>query len=153
MLPPPMTRPTAAPSFTTPTTSSQRRFIVSKSNPNPLSPASASPESFMRTRGYLSVIATTLVGLSACRRADKPPSVVLSRFTHLEPRDATDLHVLSRLTGYLLHEIAHRPLGIAHPGLMHQADVLVVRLDFSCDDLVDDVLRLPALAHLFDEDP
>src|SRR3954466_10131810 len=106
MLPPPMTRPTDAPKRVTPTTSSQRRVIVSKSNPNPLSPASASPDSLIRTRGYL----------SAVKR--------FSRLADLESREATDLNVLAGLRGHLLHEIADGLLVVPDPRLVEQRDVL-----------------------------
>src|SRR6476646_8685087 len=52
MFPPPITRPTEAPVPNTETTSSARRPTVSKSYPNPLSPANASPDNFTKTRGY-----------------------------------------------------------------------------------------------------
>src|ERR1051326_2230311 len=137
MLPPPITRPSAAPVPTTETTSSARRLTVSKSYPNPLSPASASPESLSSTRGYFRSL------IQDDRR---------SRFAQLVADEPADLHVLAGLGRGLLHEVADRLLGIAHPRLVHQRDVFVKRLHLALDDLVDHVLGLSLGFHLLDKD-
>src|SRR6185436_17365557 len=102
MLPPPITTPTDAPSFVTATTSSQRRWTVSKSKPNPFSPARASPDNLIRTRGYLS--------------ADKP----VSGLADLEPGEPPHLNVLASLCRHLLHQVTNRSLVIANPRLVQQ---------------------------------
>src|ERR1043166_7337620 len=137
MLPPPITRPSAAPVPTTETTSSARRLTVSKSYPNPLSPASASPESLSSTRGYFRSL------IQDDRR---------SRFAQMVADEPADLHVLAGLGRGLLHEVADRLLGIAHPRLVHQRDVFVKRLHLALDDLVDHVLGLSLGFHLLDKD-
>src|SRR5688500_1972245 len=133
MLPPPMTTPTDAPTRETLQTSSASRSIVSKSNPYPFSPASASPESLISTLGYLSSGRLRLADL----KPDEPP--------HLD--------VLARFAGQLLHELAYGLLVVAYPGLIEQRDILVEGLDLSFDDLVDEMRGLPALLDLLGEDP
>src|SRR5690348_17851508 len=144
MLPPPITMPSAAPVATTETTSSASRFTVSKSYPNPLSPARASPESLSKTRGYF----RSLMNESSSEVNDPPAS----RFAQLVANEAPHLDVLTRLRGRFFHEIADRLLGIAHPRLVEQRDVFIECLDLALDDLVDHVLRLSLGLDLFDED-
>src|SRR5688572_840036 len=136
MFPPPMTSPTAAPSVVTWTTSSHSRFIVSKSNPNPLSPASASPDSLMRTRGYLSSVMKKVwefrrLGVWALYLSPKPPNTQTlkrrSRLAHLEAREPAHLDVLAGLAGHFFHEISDGLLVVADPGLAEQRHVLVER--------------------------
>src|SRR3954467_3228264 len=94
MLPPPITTPTEAPVSMTPWSSSANLETVSKSNPNPFPPASASPESFSRTRGYLR-------------------SAMRSDFSQLVTDEATDLDVFAGLGRDFLHEVADTLLRLA----------------------------------------
>src|SRR5687768_1501000 len=136
MLPPPITRPTAAPSFTMSLISVARRFMTSKSNPTRLSPARASPESLSRTRWYLS--------FAKCRPATLRPSGTARSG---EPGCAR------RAWPKLPDEIADGFLRLSHPRLVDEGDVLVVRLDLAWNDLLDKVIGLAALLHPLDEDP
>src|SRR5688572_3622602 len=104
MLPPPMTRPTLTPMSATSLTSSQNRLTRSKSNTDPLSPASASPDSFSRTREYATAVAVTGPLLLA----------------HLEPGKAAHRQRRADLLACLSHELANRLRVVAHPRLIEQ---------------------------------
>ena len=52
----------------------------------------------------------------------------------------------------LLHEVADDDLGVAHPDLVRERDVLVERLHLPLDDLLDHRLRLALGPNLLDED-
>src|ERR1700681_4131749 len=70
---------------------------------------------------------------------------------HLEADEPADLDVLSELRRSFLDEVADRLLRRSHPCLVHERDVLVIRLDLAGDDLLDQMIRLAALLHLLDE--
>src|SRR4029079_5312477 len=126
MLPPPITSPTPAPSDVTSLISPAIRLRVSKSNPIPLPPASASPEILSNTREY----------------AGEAKELLL--LAHLEANEAADLNVLADFGRCFLDQVADRLLRLANPGLIDEAVVLVVRLDFACHHFLDDVRRLAA---------
>src|ERR1700722_3792616 len=147
MLPPPITMPTSTFKLTTSRISSANRSIVTKSNPRPLPPASASPDSLRRTRGYL-----TSQPRGPLATADSAPAATSLLLAHLEPSEPSHGDLLAHLGREFVHQIGNRLLGIAHPLLVQQGDVLVERLDLAGHDLVDQVLGLPALAHLLLED-
>src|SRR3954466_617641 len=71
---------------------------------------------------------------------------------HLESNEAAHLNILADLRRRFLDQIANRLLRLSDPRLVHEGDILVVRLDLARDDLLDEVIRLAALLHLLDED-
>src|SRR3954470_16765707 len=73
-------------------------------------------------------------------------------FAHLEANEPANLDVLPDLRRRFLDQFADGLLRLSHPRLVHQRDVLVVRLDLAGDDLLDQVIGLAALLDLLYED-
>src|SRR5687767_10141256 len=137
MLPPPMTRPTPTPMSAMSLISSQNRFTRSKSNTDPLSPASASPDNLSRTREYATAVAVT------------GPSLL----THLEPHEAPDRERRAGFLAGLRHELLDRLRLVTDPFLVEQRVLLVELVDLSVNDLAEDVLRLAGVPRLLLIDP
>src|SRR3954471_24982623 len=141
MLPPPITSPTLAPILEMSLISVASRLRISKSKPVPFCPARASPDSFSNTRLYLS---------SGKGRPVEDGFSLL--FAHLKANEASHLNVLPDLCRRFLDQLANGLLRLADPRLVHQGDILVVRLYLTRNNLLDKVIRLAALPYLLEED-
>src|SRR3954451_20948245 len=122
MLPPPTTIATSTPRSVIPFTAVAMEAMRWGSVPKGRSPISASPDSFSRSRRKTGSLFSA----------------------NLEPREATDDHVLAGLlrdVGAQLLDRASLVLGV-HVLLVEQDDVLEALLDLAFHDLAADVLRL-----------
>src|ERR1044071_4105671 len=76
----------------------------------------------------------------------------LEALAELEAHEAADLDVLADLRDQLLLDLIDRLVGVLHPRLIEQADLLHPLRDLAVDHLLDDGLGLAALLRLRDED-
>src|SRR3954470_20404762 len=132
MFPPPITMPSSTPGRVPSAISPESRTSAAVSMPCPCSPARTSPLSFSSTR----------------RRG----AVTASILSDSELGEAPDDDVLAELGDGLIHEILHPAIGVADRRLLEQADLLVVLVDLSLDDLRENRLRLAGAPGLLHED-
>src|SRR4030095_406249 len=128
-LPPPMTTPTCTPSVWISAMSFATCVVTAGSMPYCCSPMRASPESFSRTRPYRAVMSRRLY--------------LLGGFSDLHPGEPADGNVLAEDADRILHELRDCDIGIAHGGLLEEAELLVVAVQLSLHDLVDHLRGLP----------
>src|SRR5512143_1648064 len=118
MLPPPITRPTWTPAFTTSAISAAVRFTTPGSMPNPCSPISASPLSLSRMRLYLSPVSGTAIGLLTARLSHHLFSEVLDLLLDtLAHGQAAETDYLGAL---VLQQLLDGGVGILDEGLAQQ---------------------------------
>src|SRR5215467_6435375 len=132
MFPPPITMATSTSRSRTVWISWASRSRTAGSIPYPCSPASASPESFSRTRLNLG----------------------FASLTDLEPHEAPDRDLLAGLGAHLGDEVADAELAarVADVGLVHEARVLEELRELALDDLLEDLGRLLLVDHLLSVD-
>src|SRR5581483_2846762 len=136
--PPPTTRPICTPPRATSATSSARLRTRSESTPNEPCPASASPLIFRRMRLYFGML----------RRSLRLWSGLLGRFldyghvANLETHEARNRDILAQLGDLRLNEIGDGGGVLANERLLVEADLFVILVQPSLDDLVHHLLRL-----------
>src|SRR5215475_16118900 len=132
MFPPPMTMAVSTSRSWMVRISRARRSRTAGSMPYPCSPASASPESFSRTRLNLG----------------------FASLTDLEPHEAPDRDLLAGLGAHLGDEVgdAELPARVADVRLVHEARVLVELDELALDDLLEDLRGLLLVGHLLSVD-
>src|SRR5215472_4091824 len=166
-LPAPITIASSTPSALISLISSAMVASASRSTPLFwLAGASASPESFSRTRlkrgflpGTLSTIAMVssrappfsplqhpenLTMLNPCllKLAGLGCALLVVTFAQLKAREAPHVELFTNLRGVLADQIGNGPIRVAHPALFQQTDFLVELVQFAVDDLGDHVGRL-----------